>query len=250
MQRITRLVFVGALGIALAGCAARRRVDEKLPIYGRLDHAAALRVLAERAESVRSVSAQAGLTLTRVDGQSVNLDGAVVMAPPGRVRLRAWKFNQAIFDLTLTPDGLWLLTPDDPARREKVLPASLSAARLGREWAMLNGSFFGDPGLAVRESGELLVVTKELEDGRTIVCDVDRATLTPRRYRMLDPAHKTRFTLALSQYGVFEGVAWPTRLVATSEQGKILIRLKDVELNGELAAGAFRPPRRAEKQAS
>ena len=101
----------------LAGCAARRPVESNLPTYGRLDPAAALRMLAERSASVRSVSAQAGLTLTRADGQSVNLDGAVVMAPPGRVRLRAWKFNQAIFDLTLTPDGLWVLTPDDPARR-------------------------------------------------------------------------------------------------------------------------------------
>ena len=111
-----RLILMVEVAIVLTGCAARQQVDANLPTYGRLDHAAALRVLAERAQSVRSVSAQAALTLTRADGQSVQLDGAVAMAPPGRVRLRAWKFNQAVFDLTLTPEGLWVLTPDDPGR--------------------------------------------------------------------------------------------------------------------------------------
>ena len=231
-----------------AGCAARPRPEANLPTFGNVDHAAALRILDERARAVKALSARALLTLTRPDGQTVRLDGAVVMAPPDRLRLRAWKFNQAIFDLTLTPEGLWVVAPDDPSRRQKVLPASLSAAQLGREWALLSGSFFGGAGLAVGDAGGRLAVSKTLEDGRTVVCDVDRRTLTPRRYRMFDPAGRARFTLTLGDYGVFNGIAWPTRLDARSDDGRISIRLNDVELNGELAPNAFKPPRRAERQ--
>jgi outer membrane lipoprotein-sorting protein len=243
-----RLLFLVLLFATASGCARRPPAEKGLPVFGNVDNATALRVLDERARAVRTLSSQCDLTLTRPDGQTVRLDGAVVMAPPDRLRLRAWKFNQAVLDLTLTPEGLWVMTPDDPSRRERVLPASLSAAQLGREWALLSGSFFGDPALSVREVGDRLAVTKTVEDGRTIVCDVERSTLTPRRYRMFDAGGRARFTLTLSEYGMFEEIPWPTRLDAASGEGRILIRLKDVELNGELAPNAFKPPRRAEKQ--
>jgi hypothetical protein len=243
------LVFLlCAVTASLAGCGTRARTEANLPTFGDLDHAAALRVLDERARAVKTLSARSVLTLARADGQTVRLDGAVVMAPPDRLRLRAWKFNQAIFDLTLTPDGLWVMTPDDPSRKQKVLPASLSAAQLGREWALLSGSFFGVPDLKVRDAGNRLVVTRVMDDGRTVACEVDRRTLTPRRYRMFDPTGRERFTLTLGEYDVFGGIPWPTRLDAKSTEGRIGVRLKDVELNGELAPNAFRPPRRAEKQ--
>lgn len=242
-----RLRVLCASAVALCLVACTRRPPSGLPTYPGLGDAAALEVLAERAAAVKTLSAQCRLTLTRPDGQTVRLDGAVVMAPPDRLRLRAWKFNQAVFDLTLTPDGLWVVTPDDPSRREKVIPASLSAARLGREWALLSGSFFGEPGLSVRDAGRRLAVSKAMGDGRTVVCEVERKTLTPRRYRMSDPEGRERFTLALSHYQLFDGIPWPTRLGARSGDGRISIRMNDVELNGELAPNAFKPPRRAEK---
>ena len=248
-RRPVCLCLAAAPFLALtAGCAPRPAPEAHLPTFGDVDHATALRVLDERARAVKTLSSQCGLTLARPDGQTVELVGAVAMAPPDRLRLRAWKLGQAIFDLTLTPDGLWVMTPDEPSSKQKMLPASVSAAQLGREWALLSGSFFGDAELKVRDQGSRLAVTKALEGGRSVVCDVDRRTLTPRRYRLLDPAGRTRFILALSGYDVFNGIAWPTRLKATSDEGRIGIRLKDVELNGELAPNAFIPPRRAEKQ--
>ena len=232
--------------VVTAGCTRRPRSD--LPSYDGVGDAAALRVLAERAAAVKTLSAQCRLTLTRPDGQSVQLDGAVAMAPPDRLRLRAWKFNRAVFDLTLTPDGLWVMTPADPERREKVLPASLSAAQFAREWAVLNGGFFLQHDLVTGGDRKWLDVRRRLADGRTIACRVDRATLTPRRYEMRDAAGRLRFRLALADYHVVAGIPWPMALSARSGDGKIDVRMKDVELNQELAPTAFRPPRRAQKR--
>jgi outer membrane lipoprotein-sorting protein len=232
--------------MAATGCA-HKPAGSNLPTYAGLDDAAALKVLSERAAAVKTLSAQCRLTLTRPDGESVRLDGAVVMQPPERLRLRAWKFNQAVFDLTLTPDGLWVMAPGDEERREKVLPASLSAAQFGREWAVLNGGFFLERDLVTGGDRTWLDVRRRVEDGRTILCRVDRRTLTPWRYEMRDPSGKLRFRLALSEYQVVSGIPWPTALAARSGDGRIDVRMKDVELNQELAPTAFRPPRRAEK---
>jgi len=279
-----RTFVVVVLLSSVAGCA--HKPASPLPTYHGLDDQAALKVLADRATAVKTLSSQCrlmltrpdgqsvqldgaiamappdrlrlrawkfgqavfDLTLTRPDGQSVQLDGAIAMAPPDRLRLRAWKFNQAVFDLTLTPDGLWVVAPDDPSRREKVLPASLGAAQFGREWAMLNGGFFLQGDLVTQDSGKWMNVRRRLDDGRTIVCGVDRATLTPRHYEMLDPQGHTRFRFLLDDYRMIDAVPTATWLIARSAQGNIEIRLKDVELNQELAPTAFTPPRRAEKR--
>ena len=245
LLRILGVLCVSAFVFALTGCARRR--PSPLPTYRGLDDAAALHVLAQRAESVKTLSAPCGLTLTRPDGQTVQLDAAVAMEPPQRLRLRAWKFGQAVFDLTLTPAGLWVVAPQDPGRREKVLPATLSAAQFGREWAMLNGRFFLEHDLTTGGDAKWLSVRRKLEDGRTVTCRVDRATLTPRDYEMRDPQGVVRFRFALADYKMVEAIPWPMKLTARSVDGRIDIRLKDVELNQELAPNAFKPPRRAEK---
>jgi hypothetical protein len=171
------------------------------------------------------------------------------MAPPDKLRLQAFKFGRTVFDLTLTPDGLWIKTDEDPDRREKVVPASLNAAAFVREWAWFNGGFFASEGLVVQPGGPgTMIIHKSLDDGRAIVCDVDRPTLTPRRYRMTDPAGRVRFTLTLEDYRLFNGIAWPTKLTAESEQGTIVVEMREVEINGELPDRAFVPPPRAEKR--
>jgi outer membrane lipoprotein-sorting protein len=238
-------VCLAATLLAATGCAAHQ--PSPLPTYHGLSDAAALRVLAERAGSVKTLSGRCDLALTRADGQSVQLDGAIAMAPPDRLRLRAWKFGQAVFDLTLTPEGLWVMAPEDAGRREKVLPASLSAAQFGREWAMLNGGFFLQGDLSTGGDAKWLDVRRRVEDGRTILCRVDRATLTPRHYEMRDPQGTVRLRLALSNYQLVGGTPWPMKLNARSGDGRIEIRMKGVELNDDLPPNAFRPPRRAEK---
>jgi len=227
----------------LGGCAPR----EHLPAYQWVNGPTALRDLAARAQAVHSASAQCQITLTRSNGQSVRLDGAVVMQPPDRVRLRAWKLGQAVFDLTINRDGVWMVLPDDPQAKQRVIPAGANAAEMARTWALFSGEFFSASDAKMIDKGGLRIVVERWIEGKKIDCEVERATLTPRLYVLSDSSGVKRFTLNEGEYQVIGGVPWPTRLVARSDSGTIDLKLQDVELNGELPPAAFVPPRRAQK---
>jgi outer membrane lipoprotein-sorting protein len=238
------------LGIALTtfllvGCVAHPKENlPPAPAWQTTDDA--LRILRDRAATVKTVSATGDITLARPKGDSVRMDLAMVSASPDRLRLRAWKFGRAVFDLTLTPQGLWLVTPEDPSLN-KARAGGLDAAKLARSWAMFSGQLFSHPDVAIRESASSLVVTAPGEEGTTITCTVDRRTLTPRTYEVKDPSRKTRFTLKLSAYQLLNGIPYAFRYDATSDSGTIRIDLRDVDLNTDLAPAAFTPPKRAEK---
>lgn len=231
----------------LCGCAPAR--VKPLPTYRWTDAQSALRTIDQRARLVHTVSAQCLMTLRRPNGESVRLDGVLVMAPPEKsVHLRAWKFNQPVFDLTLIPRGLWIESPRDEARRQALLPASLSAAKVAKVMAALGGGLLEGPDVRVIDpGGARFEIRKPLGDGQTLSEEIDRATLTVRRYRLVDPVGRVRFSLLLQQYHDLGGIVWPTRLVASSGNGDIELELREVELNAPLPEHAFDPPPRAEK---
>jgi hypothetical protein len=239
MKPAAPLLLFGLL--LAAGCAARS--DEKLPTVKWRDHDEALRILAERAQAVRTVTAEGLITLIRPDGESVRFDLAMVRDRDRGVRLRAWKLGRAVFDLTMTPDGVWLLTPDDPSLKQKVRTAGVSARQLLDAWEMFNGEFFvSGNGDFQHRAGVLRYATSNA------FCEIDRRTLTPRRYALVDATGRQRFVLALSDYREITRIPFAHRYVATSrDEGEIRIVLREVELNAELAPAAFTPPRRAEK---
>jgi outer membrane lipoprotein-sorting protein len=230
------------LALVNTGCQS-----EHIPTYPLMDNSSSLRVLAERAKTIRTLSAQGAITLTSTDEQSVRLDAAMVSQVPDRMRLRAWKFGQAVFDLTLTPDGLFLITPDNNSRREQMKAAGASAADFVRTWSVLSGGLFESPNLRIEPTLTQLRITRAAAGEPTIICIVDRTTLTPRRYELIDDQGNRRFSLALDRYATVNNLVWPRRLVATSEQGTINIELREIEINGDLPRGAFVPPRRAER---
>jgi outer membrane lipoprotein-sorting protein len=232
--------------IAILSCASCAS-HEHLPAYHWTDAATALHDLAARASAVHTASAQCQITLTRSDGQSVRLDGALAMQPPDRVRLRAWKLGQAVFDLTIIPQGVWMVLPDDPQGKQRLIPAGASAAEMARAWALFSGGFFSAADARVIDTGGPRFRVERLIEGKAVVCEVERATLTPRRYVLSDSSRVQRFVLTEEDYQMIGGIPWPTRLTAVSENGTINLQLHDVELNTELPPAAFTPPRRAQK---
>lgn len=227
--------------LCACGCAAER---EDLPRFNWTDDQTALRILSQRAKSVRTVSAAALLTLTRPDGQSVRLDAAIAMSlPDNSVRLQAWKFNQKVFDLTLASNGLWVESPKDEAGPQRTLSASLSAAPLARALSLFGGDLFEGPGVQVIDhGGGQFLIRKRLDQGQTIDAYVDRALLVVRRYRLIDESGVARFTLTARHYHDLHGLVWPTKLTAQSDYGQVDLELRDVELNGQIPAAAFVPP--------
>jgi hypothetical protein len=247
MRQIACCLFIVAPLLALPGCAPKQ-TPEGAP-YRWVDEQTALADLRARAAGIKTISAACGITLTRPDGESVQFDGALVLENPNHVRMRAWKFNRAVFDLTLNDDGLWVMTLDDPQRREQVLPATLRAADFLRELSLFTGGFFTqEPPPRVETRGGTLLLTRETSHG-FLHCEVDRATLTPRRfYSDAEGSSERRFELKLSNYRDINGVRWATRLEAISGMGRIAVDQRDVEVNGELAPQAFVPPKRAERR--
>jgi outer membrane lipoprotein-sorting protein len=230
--------------LVVLGC----RNQPSIPTYPRMPTTQATQIVRDRAHAIRSVSAEGLLTLTRPDGESVRLDAALAMSPPDKLRLRAWKFGQAVFDLTLNPDGVWLITPDDSSRKAQLQSAGLTAAKLARTWSLLAGSYFDSPNLQTEDRGATLIVRRTDSDGTHLIAQVDTATLTVQRYTLAGPDGQQHFTLNLDHY-IDHGarLVWPHHLLATSDSGTIEVSLRDVELNTDLPLNAFTPPRRAEK---
>jgi outer membrane lipoprotein-sorting protein len=228
--------------LPLAGCA-----PEPLPAYTPMSEQGQLQVLRDRSHAIRTISAQGSITLSRANGDTVRFDTVVVVQPPDRARVRAWKFGQAIFDMTLTPDGLWIMAPKDDERRPEMLAAGSNTGKLISQWLRLMTGSFDNPNLTVRADDGKLLITEPNDDGTTMSCGVDRKTLTPRRYVLKDRGGTIRVTLTLGNYGEFNGIAWPRTIEADSESGRIMIELREVEINGDIPPEAFHPPARAEK---
>jgi hypothetical protein len=196
---------------------------------------------------VHSISGEALLTLTRPDGQSIRFDAALVTEPQAhKARIRAWKFGQAIFDLTMDGRDVYLVSPEKSSRAEDIRKAGVSAAQLTRAWSVLSGGFFDADDLKIEEHDKVLRASR-LVDSVEVVCEIERATLVPRKYMIMDDLGRQRFTLTLDRYQIISAIPWAKRMTATSDSGVIKVEFRDVELNGEIPPGAFTPPKRAEK---
>jgi hypothetical protein len=239
---VRRFVATLILISLLIGC-----VHRPLPgIYASVSPPEALAILRQRCESIRTLSSQGFITLTRPSGDSIRLDAALVARIPGDLHLRAWKFNRTVFDLTLTPAGLWMLAPDEPRMQQQVESGKSGTIQFARAWSLLTHDFFFSPDLATRIKGPDLLITRQNEATR-VICAVDRGTLTPRKYTLYDPKDHRQFVLRLDDYSLHDGIAYPGRMIAESRFGRVEVRLRQIQINAPLAPGAFVPSTRAEK---
>lgn len=94
---MNRFAFHSNLSIAAAlvfcGCAAKPTE----PRYPATRPAAVVATIRQRSAALKSLAAHGALTLSDPKRGSVRLETAFVLAPPDRARIRAWKFNQAVF---------------------------------------------------------------------------------------------------------------------------------------------------------
>ena len=244
--RTIRCTAAPCVLLALAAGCQHEPPPEHLTPLVLTDEPAEVRELVRRQSLIHTVSGSGVLDLTGADGGGVVLDVAVVLAPPGRARVRAWKFGQAAFDLTVRPDGAWLEASD---RDGRAAAAGATAAQVTRGLSLLTGGFFNDPATVGRDVGDELVLRRAKPGEPTVVCHVERATLVPRRFELLDDAGGVRFTLTLASYQPAAGGAvWPRRVVADGgAKGRAVVTLDEAEVNGEVPAAAFDPPPRARR---
>jgi hypothetical protein len=233
----TTFILCSMFAIA-AGCVAK----ESIPIYPATQPSSIVETITARSAALQSATGNGAVSLSSAKRGSVRLEAAFVLSPPDRARVRAWKFNQAVFDLTVKPEGTWLYSPRDPSM------ATNSSANVGggiRDWLAYLGS--GVPaGSAVLRTTEqsLTLESPDSRSGGTITTTIDRPTRTVRQYRLVDSAGSERFTLSLEHYRDFAGALWPTRIEAKSATGTIVVETDTLEPNVASTA-VFTPPARA-----
>lgn len=253
--RCTTIAALSAL-LTLSACA------QKLPRYPAMSPSESLGVIAERLKSVRTVTSACDITLTDAEGETVRLDGALAAEPPERLRVRAWKFGRAAFDITVVGGELWAVLPEEMGGGAE-LDRNTEAAGTETDWAsrllvFVDPAFFREAVVVdgATDARTLTVRSDEVDDGEIglerrsnadthgggLVCEIDRPTLTVRRFTM--PGASGREIL-LSDYELIDGVAWPGRIAVRGPDGSVSIRLESTEFNATLPEGAFTPPRRA-----
>jgi len=241
---VSQIAIAFALSLSF-GC--RPPHTENLPTFSPQSEPSEIREIIARSALLKNISGSGTLQLTQPDGQSVVFDLAVVMQSPDRARIRAWKMGQAVLDLTVLPDAVWLETSQQGQRKTQITGIGGTAARITRALSFLNGGFFDDPSITGKDAGDQLILTRHKPGEPVITCTVDRETLSPRQFRMVDSTGVERFSLKLEDYTQVCGAIWPRKVTATSAAGTVIVSLDDVDINGGLPDGAFIPPASAEK---
>jgi hypothetical protein len=267
--RVLRAALVAAC--ALAGC----RSFPPPPDHSDLDAEAARAFVRAQALAVKDLAAQVSLSVeTGDDGGS--LEGALLIEPPDRLRLRTTKMMQDVFDLVVTPQKLELWWfPDRVLYRRTPGPGAAAAADPrdldGRKGDARASTILRalDPGTfrasltafelppadasprspwQERVAGErcdrtrrAFVVVDELESGGRLTRTFDGASLLLRSAEVADAAGKTRIVATYDDYRPF-GTLWlPTESKLVDRRFGVTFSMSftDVALNEGVLPGAF-----------
>ena len=232
------IISTWVVSIALvAGCSS-------LPTYPPMSDAEALATIADRLALIVTVSAECDLALADDRGQRVNLEGVLLAEPPGRLRLRAWKLGRAVFDLTVVDGKAWLMALDEGPNARGPAGEAPPARRVSQAFDLLGPLFFRCAHAAGGDGVTLVARGSALGRG-DVVCEIERLTLTPRRFVVPGREGSAPSTLRLDEYEVVGSTVWPMRWHLQGATGEIVVRVRELELNGRLPAEAFTPPARA-----
>jgi len=216
-----------------------------LPPVAYADAAAAAALLSARRDAVQTVQTQATLRFTPAGKKPQTLDAQLVYAAPDRARLRAGKLNHNVFDLTVTPEGVW--TAVSPRVTDRAPDAEAGLVRLAEVLPfLLSGPDYADADVAATQKKDRLNLIWKHGLG----VELDAATLTPLRFALTDPQRPDRAPVVIKPvYTVYDaagrGVPWLHSAAASGGFGRVELTFYDVVLNDDLNPRAFRPPRRA-----
>lgn len=222
---------------SVTGCAS------VLPTYAWTGHDDAMAHIVQQQQAINSVRGSCSIYMQQGAGGGVSLDGAIAARQPSYLRLRAWKFNHTAFDLTASPDGLWLLTGDEPSES----PTRVTFDQVTAAWSLLSGAFFQTAKQVSTSSTEHIVAGRDA-DGSMVRSVIDRRTRVPLRFEYLDEQGIARAALRLERHRSVDGYIWPMQLTFLSDDARIVITMRDVEINREIPSAVFQPPSRAVRQ--
>lgn len=243
MSRWTILLVIVA-AILCTGCVG------PLPHYPWVSSADAMTTMYERAEKIETVSTTGRLSLSRASGSDVQLDCVMVYSQPDLLRLRAWKFSQAVLDFTMNGDGVWIVAQKRNSDTESTLPDSLSAKHIATTWSLVISGFSEtqwEP-CSSTQPETFAICGKHSAETDGLVCEIDRDTLTTQFCAAHNDEGDEQFRLSFRRYRSFGEIVLPTRIHAASKGNAFTWLLDEITLNEPLAPRAFVPPRRAVKQ--
>lgn len=235
-----RHILPAVLCVWLTGC----RVP--LPTYEWQGASSALQTISHRHEELADIAATGRVELTDAEGKTVSLDAVLVARGHTHMRMRAWKFHQAVLDLTLTPDGLYLWTTEQGPASRHADKLNVTARQLRDAWALISGGLLVQtPERVEDEGGESFRVVYSQPP---VVATIDRATRTVRSYTIVGESGAAA-RVDLTDYRIVEGGVWPMRTELHGDlDRRIVVRLHEVQTHQQLPASAFVPPARAVKQ--
>lgn len=236
---------LAALALILSGgCAG------SLPRYTWSGGARAVDVMAHRDAGVRTFSTTCRILLKSAAG-TVELTGVLIARPPNQLRLRAWKFSQAVFDITMNDDGLFVFQRERPDERSADAGMSrLTRGGLLEAASLLPGFSTPSDWRVVSDSANdsFVVIRQPGDTNRAVECVIDKPTLTTSRCTYRDESGDARQTLLFEAYRKVGDAVWPGRVVGSGEGASFELLFDRVEINVELPERAFVPPRRAVRQ--
>jgi hypothetical protein len=222
----------------LAGCATA-----PLPTYEWVDEPTAINIMRQRAESMTALTAECRILLHRDDGESIHLDGVMLLAPPAAARIRAWKIGRPVFDLLLRDDRLWFAMGDGEDSVEEARFLGLSPRALADAISLIIAQAITRDSTAVEITSDHMILERpNWQDVLILRGEIDRASLIPRRYSVVDASGVERYQLMLEDYAMVDGHVVPTRIWGTGDSGRFILHLSGIEVNGALEMAAFVPP--------
>lgn len=237
------------------GCASAIQDDPSLVRYEWVSASRAREIMQERDRKVERLSAVCDVLLDDGRGKRVRLEGVIAIGEAGRARMQAWKMGRTVMDVVVEHDAVWIKQAEQETRDSReVLDRAGAAHAVKMGLSMLSGRMIAEQDARVIDDGGstfqvIHLASAATDRGLKVTATIDRATLTARQYDIEDESGAPACQLKLSGFRVISGreSAMATRIEAIQGEARVVVDLREIDVNGELETGAFDVPAGAVK---